>query len=244
MQTGAPQATPAPPAPPQAPPIIEIPTPDIGQTIQLPTTTRPLTARDIQAIRERRSELSNQLQSADRRRNELVRRLGDAEGANRTGLEARLKVLDARIEQIETDIAITGRQLTSAPSHLLATSIPTVTPRLFGVLNPGQTTALGIVFTIFVLFPIAFALARRLWKRGSVAPVVPALKDNAEQMHRLEQAIDAIAIEVERISEGQRYVTRLLSEGQATPVLAAGQAAAESVPVRGFDAQRPTRDRL
>jgi hypothetical protein len=29
----------------------------------------------------------------------------------------------------------------------------------------------------------------------------------------MEQAIDAIAVEVERISEGQRFTTKLLSEG-------------------------------
>ena len=229
MQTGAPQPPPAPPTP-QAPPIIEIRTPDIGQTITLPTTTRPLTASDIRAIRERRSELSNQLQSADRRRSELIRRLEDADGANRVGLEGRLKVLDARIQQLETDIAITGRQLTSAPSHLLAT--PTVTPRLFGVLNPGQTTALGIVFTLFVLFPIAVALARRLWKRGSVAPVIPAIKENSEQMQRLEQAIDAIAIEVERISEGQRYVTKMLNAGGQADFAAGAGHEQEAVPAR------------
>lgn len=35
---------------------------------------------------------------------------------------------------------------------------------------------------------------------------------------RLEQAIEAIAIEVERVSEGQRFVTRLLAErGQPLP---------------------------
>ena len=33
-----------------------------------------------------------------------------------------------------------------------------------------------------------------------------------ERMTRLEQAVDAIAFEVERISEGQRFTTRLLSE--------------------------------
>ena len=36
--------------------------------------------------------------------------------------------------------------------------------------------------------------------------------DVAQRLERMEQAIDAIAIEVERISEGQRFTTRLLSE--------------------------------
>jgi len=32
------------------------------------------------------------------------------------------------------------------------------------------------------------------------------------RLERIEQAVDAIAIEVERISEGQRFTTKLLSE--------------------------------
>jgi hypothetical protein len=33
-----------------------------------------------------------------------------------------------------------------------------------------------------------------------------------QRMERIEQAIDAVAVEVERVSEGQRFTTRLLSE--------------------------------
>ena len=40
----------------------------------------------------------------------------------------------------------------------------------------------------------------------------PALDDN--RLQHLEQAIDAIALEVERISEGQRFTTRLLAQRQ------------------------------
>ena len=41
----------------------------------------------------------------------------------------------------------------------------------------------------------------------------PAVTD--ERLARIEQAIDAMAVEVERISEGQRFVTRLLAERSA-----------------------------
>ena len=34
----------------------------------------------------------------------------------------------------------------------------------------------------------------------------------AERLERLEQAVEAIAIEVERVGEGQRYLTRVLEE--------------------------------
>ena len=39
------------------------------------------------------------------------------------------------------------------------------------------------------------------------------------RLERMEQAIDAIAVEVERISEGQRFTTKLLSERQQSQAL-------------------------
>jgi hypothetical protein len=38
------------------------------------------------------------------------------------------------------------------------------------------------------------------------------------RLERMEQAIDSIAVEVERISEGQRFTTKLLSERSGAPV--------------------------
>ncbi|MGH7616467.1 MAG: hypothetical protein ACREPM_04495 [Gemmatimonadaceae bacterium] len=37
------------------------------------------------------------------------------------------------------------------------------------------------------------------------------------RLNRLEQAVDAVAIEVERISESQRFVARVLTERPAAP---------------------------
>jgi hypothetical protein len=34
------------------------------------------------------------------------------------------------------------------------------------------------------------------------------------RLERIEQALDSVAVEVERISEGQRFTTKLLSEGK------------------------------
>ena len=43
--------------------------------------------------------------------------------------------------------------------------------------------------------------------------------------------MDAIAIEIERVSEGQRFVTRLLAEGKGGIPIGAGQPAMEPVPI-------------
>lgn len=42
--------------------------------------------------------------------------------------------------------------------------------------------------------------------------------DMDARMARIENAIESVAVEVERISEGQRYTSRMLSEGAARPV--------------------------
>jgi hypothetical protein len=78
-------------------------------------------------------------------------------------------------------------------------------------MEPGIVVPLGffaMVATIAVGAPLARALARRM-ERESKAKVAPEVTSRLE---RIEQAVDAIAIEVERISEGQRFTTKLLTE--------------------------------
>jgi hypothetical protein len=52
--------------------------------------------------------------------------------------------------------------------------------------------------------------ARLLLMRAQRSPAKPKIED--DRMKRLEEAIDAIAIEVERISEAQRFQTKLLAQ--------------------------------
>lgn len=70
-----------------------------------------------------------------------------------------------------------------------------------------------------VLAPLARALATRIETRGGNPKIPAELQDRLE---RMEQAIDSIAIEVERISEGQRFTTKLLSDARSADVLPRG----------------------
>lgn len=65
------------------------------------------------------------------------------------------------------------------------------------------------VVTIVIGLPIARAFARRMDRKAMPPQIPPEL---TAQLGQLTQAVDAIALEVERISEGQRFATRLLSE--------------------------------
>jgi len=67
--------------------------------------------------------------------------------------------------------------------------------------------------SFLLLFPFAVALARRLWARSGSRPAVVDL-ENSPRLQRIEQAVEAIALEVERIGEAQRFTTKLLSDRQ------------------------------
>ena len=79
--------------------------------------------------------------------------------------------------------------------------------------------------------PLVRGLVRR-WDRETERP--RSLPDSDARLERIEQAVEAMAIEVERISEGQRYVTRLLAERPQEPVarLREGQEAPASNYIR------------
>lgn len=223
------------------PPPAQAPTPPTpaGAPVAQTAPARPLTASEVDAIRTRRSELSDQLASAAGRREELAEQLQTAEGQSRVGLEQRMAVLDKRIVQLESDMAETGQMLTS--SQYTSETQPSV--GTLG-LSAEQTTAVSIVFTLFVLFPLALAAARLMWKRATHRGGPPDNADVTRRLINLEHSIDAVAVEIERVSEGQRYVTKLFTEARGTPALGAGQAPAE--PMRVGHEERvgiPSKDR-
>jgi hypothetical protein len=215
MQQGEPDPPP-PPAPQTRPATAPAPTPAV--------TGAPTTVEEFIGLRARREELSNQLSSAASRRRSLVSQLEDAPPQLRAGLEQRIAVLDTRLAQLESDIAETGRQLTTAPAGVMAAA----EARDSGP-DEDAVVIIGGVFTAFVLAPIAIAFAWRMLRRGG-APQRPMLAESTQRLERIEQAIEAVAIEVERISEGQRFVTRVLTEGNRAPALGAGKR--EQEPVR------------
>jgi len=94
-------------------------------------------------------------------------------------------------------------------------------------MDSDQITGIVIVFTLAVLMPLSIAFARTIPRRGRHAAERPSAELTG-RLDRMEEGIDAIAIEVERISEGQRFVTKLLGEGAAQPLRVG---AAQGVPV-------------
>jgi biopolymer transport protein ExbB/TolQ len=79
-----------------------------------------------------------------------------------------------------------------------------------------------VVFSMLVLASVVLAASTVglavAWVRArerairAEARVAQAPGGGDDRLERVEQAVDAIALEVERMSEGQRFVTRLLAE--------------------------------
>lgn len=67
--------------------------------------------------------------------------------------------------------------------------------------------ATAIIISIGI--PLVRAIVRR-WDRQSLRP--PMAEDTSQRLERIEHAIEAMSIEVERIAEGQRFVTRLMTD--------------------------------
>jgi len=208
------QATTELPPPPQADVApdrpVTITTPGPGGKTQ--TLTVPRTSGEVQGLLSRRDELSSQLSSVTSRRNSLSEQVRSApDGASRTGLEARIRLLDQRILQLETDISTVGQQLAAAPGDLVA--FTENRPPSGGGDNFEDGLAGGIFGTVFV-FGLVYAFQR--WRRRKHPKVAGAsanlLTDSAQRLERVEHAIEAIALEVERVGEGQRFVTKLLAE--------------------------------
>ena len=98
-------------------------------------------------------------------------------------------------------------------------------PFVFEPRIPEGVVVISVTFfimlaVIIVGFPVARAFARRMDR--SAAPPSRASGEQAEQLRHIQAAVDAMAVEVERISENQRYVTRLLAERGAVAPAALG----------------------
>ena len=201
-----------------------VPTPPVPGEFQVVIPTDGASPSAIlKAMEAQRSELREQLERVQEQRNDIANWLKNDEitAPDREGLAARLKETDGRISSLEQQIAQADLAVAKASAVPGAVVEPPPPPDNSDSDRLEAITAVSIVFTLFVLCPIAVAYARRLWKRGAtvIAPVPREVTDRLEQMG---QAVESIAIEVERIGEGQRFLTRVM--GDQTRQLGVGAA--------------------
>jgi hypothetical protein len=188
-----------------------VPGPKPGQvSVNVVPAGTPQSKDEFRALEEKRSDLSDQLVSAQNRRNNLANQLKTADPSARPGIEARLKVLDDRLVFLEQELAVTGQQISNTP---MAVRAQTQVPDRIRDKIADEIVPVTAILSVFVLAPLALAVMRLIWRRASEPR--PAIDGDANRkLEHLIQAVDTIAIEVERISESQRYLTKVVNERQ------------------------------
>ena len=202
----------------------------------MPQEGRIGTQAQLEAARATRRELTSQLEGVTARRGTLVQQRHNADATGNTKVvaeyDAQIVELGARMSRLERqkaqmDDAIVdavrrgvGQEVQETPppgSPWTIQPTPPVppTPSETFTLFPPPPPELSwlqlnaerlLVFESLAFVLVGVAIWRVARRRGRSAPEVQAGVD------QMRQAVDAIAVEVERISENQRYVTKLLAE--------------------------------
>ncbi len=182
----------------------------------------PSASAIYEGFKAQRNELNNQLEQLQNTRQGINNELEGmpSSAPQRPGLEARLKDVDGRISAVDQMLAGNAAQIAQAAAIPGAVVEP---PQIINQGPPEDAYVLGGLFMLIVLLPLSIAIARRIWRRSS-AVVTSFPREIAERLGRMEQAVEATAVEVERIGEGQRFLTRLFTEGEAARVIGAGAA--------------------
>jgi len=135
---------------------------------------------------------------------------GIAGDIQRAAADAQRAIVDAA--NAAAQAAQTGQAGTTVPPPYRDTGIPDEVIPLVGM-------SLGLVVAMVVGYPIARAIGRVIQRRGEAGLVKAA--DVAPQLRQLQASVDTMAIEIERISEAQRFTAKLLAD--RAPALPGGE---------------------
>ena len=104
------------------------------------------------------------------------------------------------VERVRGRTVITTASLPPDVMHLAAMAEETA----FGLL--------GLIVAIVILGPFARMIARRMERRPEAVASADSARLLQQQLLQLQQSMDAMSVEVERISESQRFQSKLLFE--------------------------------
>lgn len=169
----------------------------------------------------RQQQLQAEIQELELQQLTLTARIRAYESANRdalansqlAALRGQLAATEGRLEQLRREL---GHELTGE-GHAVAGAGTGEPPRRieFGDIPPNVKDVSLAFIVCFSAAIVISSLAKLIGvivsRRSANAPA--RLAPEVEQhLARIENAIDAMAIEIERVSEGQRYAAKLLAE--------------------------------
>lgn len=206
-----------------APVMVPAPAVALPQGAPAPEATVAGTPQQVyRAFRAQRSVLGDQMDELQSMRRDLVSQLSqqNQSPATKASLEKRIASVDDRIADVDKQIATSDRAVAQAAAVPGAT-VPTPSPRLD---NPDPDMVAGLSFALLfaIVIPITIAYSRRIWRRSAKTEVqLPT--EMTERMASLERGVEAIALEVERIGEGQRFLTQAMVDRGEVRAMRAGE---------------------
>jgi hypothetical protein len=191
MMIGQEQAPPASPAPPFRPGLQDA---DIG-TLQSQLSNLRVDLAGLQAQwRGLKSQLDNMLRS----------------NPARPGVQQQWADVGVQIARTQGDIAVLEARIALKQGRPLGISSAGARPPWS---NPDVAIPTVSIVSLAMLLPLSIGWAKRIARRAPEP--APISRDVTTRLERIEQAVDTIAIEIERISEGQRFVTKIMAERPA-----------------------------
>ena len=198
-------------------------------------TAVPQTRAELNGLVAKRSELERQLEQLTDRRQELFtqrQRMGRQEGQGHDNRIALIDEQTTRIErevlQLNTAIAQGTAAVASSGEEFTATTQPSSRELVREVRNGAEDAVMGAMFGsaagLIAIYVLWRGFRRFIWKRKPVpAPAAQTVVDQSPRLEQLQQSVDVIALEVERISEAQRFLAKVINEraigaGEAQPV--------------------------
>ena len=183
----------------------------------MPNTSEAAAAQNTQA-RGDADAVAQQARNQAENARDVARAQRDAAQAQRDAAQAQRDAAQAAREgQTASPVVITitkdGKTVTidNASPEAAATALGIPLPDRQREIDPGPYIIGGIsIVSAAIVLIVGLTYRFRLRMRGSTPSALP--NDVAQRLARMEAGIESVAVEVERISEGQRFTTRLLSD--------------------------------
>jgi hypothetical protein len=186
--------------------------PMIQENPEVPSSLIPLLGH--------RSSLRIDIANAETRRDELVKRLEQTSGREHDRIEQQLASIEQQIEASRLAINVIDRQLTGIQTPPIVTQSFTETPpQVFQFDSPGipgeVIWAAGGAGGVLLLGMLSLLVYMRHFAR-STRQALSLIEGQVSSQHAtLASGIDAIALEVERLGEGQRFMSKVLTTPEA-----------------------------
>jgi multidrug efflux pump subunit AcrA (membrane-fusion protein) len=174
----------------------------------------------LRVLQEQQASLTAELAAAQQQLRAAQVKLDASTGANHEEARAMLEQADAQASDARRRLNMVRDRVLDAQRDVGVTTTSTAVAvgqeqsRIFNLKPAEFYSAMGFV----LWFPVMLAFARRIWRSSPSRPRRDEAGEGSPQINRLEQAVEAIAIEVERISEAQRFSAKLLAERAVEPV--------------------------